>query len=87
MMGLIWETESERRARSEAMRLEEIKQLYRNVFGSAEGRRVLGHILVENHFGVPLNNDVERIEYNVGVAIARLSGLMEEVDQILNVIG
>jgi hypothetical protein len=44
---------------------------------------VLGDILVSNHFGVPLNNEVERIEYNVGIAIARMSGMMSEVDALL----
>ncbi len=60
-----------------------MKQYYRSVFSSAEGRKVLGDILVSNHFGVPLNNEVERIEYNVGIAIARMSGMMSEVDALL----
>jgi len=58
---------------------------YRNVFGSAEGRLVLGDILVTCHFGVPLNSDVERIEYNVGVAIARMSGMMSAIDLQLGI--
>ena len=60
-----------------------MKQYYRSVFSSAEGRKVLGDILISNHFGVPLNNEVERIEYNVGIAIARMSGMMSEVDALL----
>ena len=60
-----------------------MRQYYRSVFSSAEGRKVLGDILVSNHFGVPLNNEVERIEYNVGIAIARMSGMMSEVDALL----
>ena len=60
-----------------------MKQYYRSVFSSAEGRKVLGDILVSNHFGVPLNNEVERIEYNVGIAIARMSGMMSEVYALL----
>ena len=60
-----------------------MKQYYQSVFSSAEGRKVLGDILVSNHFGVPLNNEVERIEYNVGIAIARMSGMMSEVDALL----
>jgi hypothetical protein len=62
---------------------EKMRQYYRSVFSSAEGRKVLGDILVSNHFGVPLNNEVERIEYNVGIAIARMSGMMSEVDALL----
>jgi hypothetical protein len=60
-----------------------MKQYYQSVFSSAEGQKVLGDILVSNHFGVPLNNEVERIEYNVGIAIARMSGMMSEVDALL----
>ena len=62
-----------------------MRQYYRNVFSSDEGRKVLGDILVSNHFGVPLNNEVERIEYNVGVAIARMSGTMSEVDALIGI--
>lgn len=70
----------------EQMRREQdIKQLYRNVFSSAEGQRVLGDILLICHFGVPLNSEVERIEYNVGVAIARMSGIMSEIDVLLKI--
>ena len=61
----------------------EMRQYYRSVFSSTEGRKVLGDILISNHFGVPLNNEVERIEYNVGIAIARMSGMMSEVDALL----
>ena len=61
----------------------EMRQYYRSVFSSTEGRKVLGDILVSNHFGVPLNNEVERIEYNVGISIARMSGMMSEVDALL----
>lgn len=69
----------------ETRRKREMQQRYRNVFSSPEGQIVLGHILSENHFGVPLNNDVERIEYNVGVAIARMSGMMGEIDNLLKI--
>lgn len=68
-----------------ALRQREMQQCYRNVFGSAEGRMVLGDILVICHFGVPLNNEVERIEYNVGVAIARMSGMMAEIDGLMKI--
>ena len=67
-------------AKKRALAAREMEQSYRNVFSSPEGRKVLGDILVSNHFGVPLNSEVERIEYNVGVAIARMSGMMGEVD-------
>jgi hypothetical protein len=63
-----------------------MRQYYQSVFSSAEGRKVLGDILVSNHFGVPLNNEVERIEYNVGIAIARMSGIMSEVDSLLGIL-
>lgn len=67
------------------IRMRDMQQRYRNVFGTEEGRTVLGDIMVTCHFGVPLNNDAERIEYNVGVAIARMSGLMGDVDRIMGV--
>ena len=60
-------------------------QRYRNVFGSLEGRRVLGDILVTCHFGVPINSEEARIEYNVGVYIARMSGAMEPIDSLLGI--
>jgi len=63
-----------------------MKQYYRSVFSSTEGRKVLGDILVSNHFGVPLNNEVERIEYNVAIAIARMSGTMSEVDALIGIV-
>jgi hypothetical protein len=62
-----------------------LKQYYQSVFSSAEGRKVLGDILATCHFGVPLNNEVERIEYNVGIAIARMSGTMSEVDALIGI--
>jgi hypothetical protein len=71
--------------RERERRNDEMRQRYRNIFGSEEGRRVLGHILAENHFGVPLNNEVERIEYNVAVAIARMSGTMSQIDELLGI--
>jgi hypothetical protein len=69
----------------QARRDEEMRQRYRNVFGSMEGKIVLGDILVNCHFGVPLNNEVERIEYNVGITIARISGMMSEIDGLLKI--
>jgi hypothetical protein len=61
----------------------ELWQMYRNVFGTAEGRVVLGDILRMCHFGVPLNTEEERYEYNVGVAIVRMSGIMSAVDSLI----
>lgn len=58
---------------------------YRNVFGTAEGRVVLGDILAFCHFGRLVSNDEERVEYNVGVAIARMSGMMGEIDVLLKI--
>jgi hypothetical protein len=71
----------------DAKKLEEMRQRYRNVFGSEEGRLVLGDILVMCHFGVPLNSEEERHEYNVGVAIARMCAIMSEVDSLLGIRG
>jgi hypothetical protein len=64
---------------------QDIEQMYRNVFDSPEGRKVLGDILVTCHFGVPLNNEFERCEYNVGVAIARSSGIFEQIEMLLKI--
>lgn len=66
-------------------RAQEMRQRYRNVFGTEEGRRVLGHILKQNHFGVPLNTEAERIEYNVGMEIARMCGVMNEIDTLVGI--
>jgi hypothetical protein len=77
-LGLNSPLELERRNR-------EMEQLYRNVFGSAEGRRVLGDILAFCHFGRLLSNEVEQHEYNVGVAIARMSGIMGEIDALMKI--
>jgi len=77
-LGLNSPLEFERRQR-------DIEQLYRNVFGTAEGQRVLGDILAFCHFGRLVNGEVERIEYNVGVAIARMSGMMGQIDALLKI--
>jgi hypothetical protein len=69
--------EYEKRARSQI----DMEQRYRNVFGSDEGMVVLGDILARNHFGVPLNNEIERYEYNVAIEIARMSGMLSAIDQ------
>lgn len=66
-------------------REDEMTQLYRNVFGSAEGRRVLGEILKDNHFFVPINTEAERMEHNVAVAIARRSGIFKAIETALGI--
>lgn len=67
-------------------KMKEMLQRYRNVFGTPEGLRVLGDILTQwCHFGVPLNTEEERIEYNVGVAIARASGIFAAIDKMLGI--
>jgi hypothetical protein len=70
---------------TEARKLEEMLQRYRNIFGTEEGRLVLGDILVMLHFGVPINSEEERIEANVGIAIARMAGVMDHVDKFVGI--
>lgn len=65
-------------------------QRYRNVFGTPEGRKVLGDILQMCHFGVPLDTSAPEIkyivgEYNIGIAIARMSGIMSAIDQLVGI--
>jgi hypothetical protein len=59
----------------------DMQQRYKNVFGTPEGRRVLGDILTLGHFGVALNpNDpVEVAEYNLALTIARMAGALDLV--------
>ncbi len=78
LLGLDFSLEWERKQR-------DLEQLYRNVFGTPEGRRVIGDILRRNHYGVPINTDAERIEYNVAIEIARLSGIMSGIDRELGI--
>lgn len=77
-LGLNSPLEMERRNRDMELR-------YRNVFGSPEGRVVLGDILAFCHFGRLVASDEERVEYNVGVAIARMSGIMSEIDVLMKI--
>jgi hypothetical protein len=55
---------------------EEIQTHYRNVFGSEEGRIVLGDLLTLCHFGETLDpNDAACVAtYNLGVVILRMAG-------------
>jgi hypothetical protein len=79
------EDPGQRQAEDFGRRQREIEQTYRYVFGSVEGRRVLGDILSFCHFGKLLSTDEERIEYNVGIAIARMSGIMSQVDVLAGI--
>ena len=56
----------------------EMQQHYKNVFGTPEGKIVLGDILTILHFGETLDpKDVACIaEYNVGLTIARMAGAL-----------
>lgn len=63
----------------------EMQQHYRNVFGTAEGRIVLGDILTLGHFGETLNplDAVSVAEYNAAIVIARMAGAFDMVyDQL-----
>jgi len=80
------EDPGQRQAEEQRRRDIEIEQLYGYVFlGSEQGRRVLGDILAFCHFGRRLNNDTERVEYNVGIAIAEMSGMMSEIDVLIGI--
>lgn len=59
----------------------EMQQRYRNVFGSEEGRVVLGDILTMLHFGetLPPDDPASIAEYNVGITIARMAGALNLV--------
>lgn len=63
----------------------EMEQRYRNVFGTDEGRRVLGDILVSCHFGMPIKDETERVEYNLGIAILRQSGTISSIYRLLGI--
>jgi len=60
---------------------QEMLQRYRNVFGSSEGRIVLGDILTKGHYGVTLDpdNPVMVAEYNFALVIATLSGHLDQL--------
>lgn len=58
---------------------QEMQQRYRNVFGTAEGRKVLGDILTLGHFGVNLNpsDSIVISNYNFALTIARMAGALD----------
>lgn len=66
-------------------RQRDIQQMYKNVFNTPEGRKVLGDILLTCHWGVPLNTEMERHEYNIGVYIARVCGIMSDIDAMVGI--
>jgi hypothetical protein len=80
-----FESDEELYQQSQARRLRDMQQRYRNVFGSDEGLKVLGDILVTCHFGVPIMSEAERCEYNVGVTIARMSGIFRAIEKQLGI--
>lgn len=57
----------------------EMQRLYRSVFGSNEGRIVLGDILTLGHFGENLdpNDPIGVAEYNQALTIARMAGALD----------
>jgi hypothetical protein len=57
----------------------EMLQRYKNVFGTEEGRLVLGDILTLCHFGETLDpkDPVQAAEYNVGLTIIRMAGVLD----------
>lgn len=59
--------------------LEAMQQRYRNVFGSSEGKLVLGDILAKGHYGETLNpdNPVAIAEYNFALVIGHLAGTFD----------
>lgn len=66
---------------------QEMRQRYKNVFGSAEGRVVLGNILTLGHYGVTLDADNrdQVAEYNFAIVIATMAGALEPVDKQLGI--
>lgn len=63
----------------------EMQQRYKNVFGTAEGRIVLGDILSLGHFGETLkpSDAVAVAEHNAAVLIARTAGAFDQLWQQL----
>lgn len=71
--------------KSEDQLRREKQQMYRNVFGSPEGKMVLGDILTMGHFDVPLNADdpVRLGERSMAITIARMAGGFDALYQQL----
>lgn len=64
-------------ARDPIQEARDMQQRFRNVFGSTEGRRVLGEILTWGHFGETLDTPTAMAENNFAVAIARMAGVFD----------
>jgi hypothetical protein len=64
-----------------------MQQRYRNVFGTPEGRVVLGDILTLGHFGETLNPEdtVRVVEYSFALIIARMAGALDLVYKQLGI--
>ncbi len=56
--------------------MNELTAKYRSVFGNSYGQDVLADILVLTHFGCFITTEVERIEYNIGMAILSRMGIV-----------
>lgn len=67
---------------------QEMHQRYRNVFGTAEGRLVLGDILSVAGFGEKIDpNDPAKVSwYNCAIETARLAGAFDQLYQDLGMI-
>lgn len=67
---------------------QEMRQRYRNVFDTAEGRKVLGDILTAGHYGVTLDpdNKVQVSEYNFALVIATKAGVLEDIHTQLGMV-
>lgn len=60
-------------------------QRYKNVFGTVEGQKVLGDILLEGHYGVTLDSENQHQigEYNLALLIATKAGVFDTIYQQL----
>jgi len=63
----------------EKQRVKEMIQRYKNVFGTEEGKIVLGDILTLCRFGETLDpkDPAQVSEYNVGLTILRMAGALD----------
>ena len=66
---------------------EQMLQRYHNVFGTVEGRAVLGNILVLGRFGEVLdpNSPAQIGAYNLVITIANMSGVLDLVKPQLGI--
>jgi hypothetical protein len=65
--------------KTDAELAKEMQTRYRNVFGTAEGRIVLGDILTLGHFGEPIlpTDSAAVSENNAAILIARMAGAFD----------